>query len=481
MTSADFHNKISSIYLSNRVEGRKRHLLIFELFIVSCVYLFSLFLWKSLFSMRAGFTSEYLLLGLYNIISWVLLYRLTIIAKLPRTQRYIQIFFNFARVAFLELFILFTLKYLLGYTSVDAFFLFFYAGINFFVLFHLRVFTYKMYKTYRAKGYDLHKVIVIADSHTEGLIEKIMANKDWGFEIVKIFSDSKVIGYKFGSEIPVLPESANLKEVLDHEVIDEVILAKSNISKSYLKEITRICNEVGVIFRLQSGLSTLKTSGIQLYTLNNAEMLTLIDTPSSNLSLFYKMVTDLYFSFLLLIFFSPLLLLIGILIKIDSRGPVLFKQERVGLRGRRFTLYKFRSMYTGAEGSLSELKALNEMDGPVFKIKNDPRITRIGKILRKTGLDELPQLYNVFRGEMSLIGPRPPLASEVVNYERWQLRRLSVKPGITCTWQVIPNRNEVKFERWMQLDLQYIDNWSLWKDFSLLIKTIRTVLFASGH
>ena len=121
------------------------------------------------------------------------------------------------------------------------------------------------------------------------------------------------------------------------------------------------------------------------------------------------------------------------------------------------------------------------MDGPVFKIKHDPRITRIGRILRKTGLDELPQLYNVFKGEMSLIGPRPPLSSEVKQYERWQLRRLSVKPGITCTWQVIPNRNDIKFEHWMKLDLQYIDNWSLRKDFSLLIRTLRTIFFATGH
>ena len=210
-------------------------------------------------------------------------------------------------------------------------------------------------------------------------------------------------------------------------------------------------------------------------------MLSLIDTPSSNLSLFYKQVTDLYFSFLLLLFLFPLFLLIAVLIKLDSRGPVFFRQERVGLHGRRFYLYKFRSMVQDAEKVLKELKGRNEMDGPVFKVSDDPRVTRIGRILRKTGLDELPQLYNVFSGEMSLIGPRPPLPSEVEQYERWQLRRLSVKPGITCTWQVIPNRNEVKFEKWMHLDLQYIDNWSLRKDFSLLLRTVGTVIFATGR
>jgi len=438
-------------------------------------------LWDSLSSQSVVFNTEFILLGIYNLFSWILLYRLTIIAKLPRTQRYIQIFFNFARVAFLELTILFVLKYIFGFASVSYIFLFIYAGLNFFILFHLRVFTYRLFKTYRAKGYDIHKVIVIADTHSESLIEKIMNNKDWGFKIVKIMSDSPVIRYKYGKDITILPESADLKNLIDNEVVDEVILAKRRILKDQLKELTGICNEVGVIFRQQSGLSSFRSSGFQFYTMNNAEMLTLIDTPSSNLAQFYKQVTDLYFSFLMLLFLFPVFLIIALLIKLDSRGPVFFKQERVGLRGRRFKLYKFRSMVTDAEKILANLSGDNEVDGPVFKIRNDPRITRIGRILRKTGLDELPQLYNVFRGEMSLIGPRPPLPSEVVQYERWQLRRLSVKPGITCTWQVIPNRNDIKFENWMKLDLQYIDNWSLQKDFGLLIRTVKTIIFATGH
>jgi lipopolysaccharide/colanic/teichoic acid biosynthesis glycosyltransferase len=182
----------------------------------------------------------------------------------------------------------------------------------------------------------------------------------------------------------------------------------------------------------------------------------------------------------MLMFLAPVFFFIGMIIKLDSRGPIFFKQERVGLRGRRFMLYKFRTMVNDAEKLLEKLHEKNEADGPVFKIKSDPRITRIGQFLRKTGLDELPQLYNVFIGEMSLIGPRPPLPSEVAKYERWQLRRLSVKPGITCTWQIVPNRNNVKFEKWMRLDLQYIDNWSLYKDASLFVRTILTFFHCSG-
>jgi lipopolysaccharide/colanic/teichoic acid biosynthesis glycosyltransferase len=174
------------------------------------------------------------------------------------------------------------------------------------------------------------------------------------------------------------------------------------------------------------------------------------------------------------------MLIIALLIKLNSKGPVIFKQARVGLRGRQFYIYKFRTMVVNAEALRKKLEAQNEMDGPVFKIKNDPRITPIGRILRKTGMDELPQLFNVLFGEMSLIGPRPPLKSETNQYKSWQLRRLSVKPGITCSWQIIPDRNNVEFENWMKLDLAYIDNWSTKLDIMLLFKTIKTVLFGTG-
>ena len=177
---------------------------------------------------------------------------------------------------------------------------------------------------------------------------------------------------------------------------------------------------------------------------------------------------------------SPVLLMIAILIKIQSPGPIIYKQTRVGLRGRLFNLYKFRTMVINAEAHRMDLEKENEMDGPVFKIKDDPRVTKIGKFLRKTGLDELPQLFNILKGEMSLIGPRPPIPSETIQYKRWQLRRLSVKPGLSCFWQIKPDRNNIKFEKWMELDLAYIDNWSLRLDFVIFLKTIKTVFQRTG-
>jgi exopolysaccharide biosynthesis polyprenyl glycosylphosphotransferase len=232
---------------------------------------------------------------------------------------------------------------------------------------------------------------------------------------------------------------------------------------------------------LQSCSAPVDAVYLKMKPVNNNKQLALVDIPSNNMPMIIKSVADIYFSITAVILLSPLFLLIAGLIKLESKGPVFFKQTRVGLRGRKFNLYKFRTMVTNAEELLEQLKEKNEMDGPTFKMKNDPRITRIGRFLRKTGLDEFPQLFNVISGEMSLIGPRPPLESEVKEYERWQLRRLSVKPGITCTWQIIPNRNDVKFEKWMQLDLQYIDNWSLAKDAKLFVKTISSMFLASGR
>jgi lipopolysaccharide/colanic/teichoic acid biosynthesis glycosyltransferase len=193
-----------------------------------------------------------------------------------------------------------------------------------------------------------------------------------------------------------------------------------------------------------------------------------------------KSITEIALSFIILFLLSPILLIIALMIRISSQGPVIFKQERVGLKGRKFYIYKFRTMVSNAEELKQKLMMLNESDGPTFKIKKDPRITTIGRILRKTNLDEIPQLFNVIKGEMSIIGPRPPLQTEVEQYEEWQLKRLSVKPGLTCTWQIVPNRNDIQFEKWMRMDIQYIENWSLMADVSLFFKTFKTVLFARG-
>jgi exopolysaccharide biosynthesis polyprenyl glycosylphosphotransferase len=193
-----------------------------------------------------------------------------------------------------------------------------------------------------------------------------------------------------------------------------------------------------------------------------------------------KRLLDIVVSLTSLIVFSPLFLMVALWIKVDSRGPALFAQERIGLNKRKFRIYKFRTMVTGAEKMQSSLEELNEVRGPVFKIKADPRITRVGKVLRRTSIDELPQLFNVLMGGMSLVGPRPLPVRDYQGLERnWHRRRFSVRPGITCLWQV-NGRSSVHFEKWMELDMQYIDHWSLWLDLKILAKTMPAVLKGTG-
>lgn len=192
-----------------------------------------------------------------------------------------------------------------------------------------------------------------------------------------------------------------------------------------------------------------------------------------------KRTFDLFFSFSIIMLGSPVFLIIAFVIWLNDRGPVFFIQERVGLNGRRFRIFKFRTMVVNAEALKVSLLGLNEQTGPVFKITNDPRVTRIGRFLRKTSFDELPQFFNVMRGEMSVVGPRPQISSEVETYKRWQKRRLTIKPGITCTWQVT-GRNNIPFNQWVMLDLEYIDNRSLALDAGLIIKTIKVIFIGTG-
>ena len=262
--------------------------------------------------------------------------------------------------------------------------------------------------------------------------------------------------------------------------VDEVLFAQVSDDFGLTRELAEIAAEEGVRVSLAADFFGMDLKRSEFSQLGDVPLIHYHQAPSSISALLVKRTIDVLVSGALLALLSPMLLLIALAIKIDSSGPVLFKQKRVGLNGRIFVLLKFRSMVANAEALLEGLKAFNEMKGPVFKLSEDPRITRVGKFIRRYSLDELPQLINVFRGDMSLVGPRPPLPEEVANYRRRQRRRLSMRPGITCIWQV-SGRNEIPdFEDWARLDLEYIDNWSLWGDFKLLLRTIPAVLIGTG-
>jgi exopolysaccharide biosynthesis polyprenyl glycosylphosphotransferase len=353
---------------------------------------------------------------------------------------------------------------------------------GFMLLFAVRILEYKVFKIYRANGYNQVNVVLIADDSSLPFIDSLLAKKEWGYRIIAVFSKSARLIEKFEKTIIFLPEEniSVLNDLIEGNIVDEVLYLKKKVITSEVRKMVSSCEELGVIFRLRYNDDKINLTNAIKTNIANTSFLNFINTPNSPYALALKKILDINISLFMVIALSPALLVISFLIKVTSPGPVIYKQARVGLRGRKFNLYKFRTMVFNAESLRKDLDAANEVDGPVFKIKNDPRITNIGKFLRKTGLDELPQLFNIMKGEMSLIGPRPPLQSETIQYKRWQLRRLSVKPGLSCFWQIKEDRNNIKFEKWMELDLAYIDNWSLRLDLMIFLKTIKTVFQRSG-
>jgi exopolysaccharide biosynthesis polyprenyl glycosylphosphotransferase len=270
-----------------------------------------------------------------------------------------------------------------------------------------------------------------------------------------------------------------LPELVRRHVIDEVVFAAAKGDMEKIEDAFRLCEEEGVKTRVLLNFFPHVISRVYLDRLEEMPLLTFTTTPENEYLLLLKRVLDFTMALVLLIVLSPLLILLAVIIRLSSPGPVLYRQVRCGLGGRKFTVYKFRSMHADADLRREELAALNEHDGPVFKIKNDPRCTTIGRLMRKFSLDELPQFVNILKGDMSFVGPRPPLPEEVEKYAGWQRRRLRMQPGLTCLW-ALEGRNQLNFRRWMELDLMYIDNWSPGLDLKILLKTIPVVLLGRG-
>ena len=338
-------------------------------------------------------------------------------------------------------------------------------------------------KGVRRLGRNLNYVLIVGtNSRAMEIARKIEAKKGLGYRLVGFVddiwwsSDVKEQGnYSRVTDLKGVPE------YLKDHVVDEVIICipiKSLFDAS--SRIMEQCEEQGITvraitdaFKPRNGHSNVgQYEGNHVMTVNTGSL----NTPG----IIVKRMLDVLISLVLLVVLAPVILLIAGLIKSTSPGPVFFIQKRIGLNKRIFKLYKFRTMVTNAEEIMAELEKHNEVSGPVFKITNDPRITRLGRFLRKTSLDELPQLINVFKGDMSLVGPRPLPLRDYDGFEQdWHRRRLSVSPGITCLWQV-QGRNAISFERWMELDMEYIDRWSLWLDVKIIFKTIPAVLKGSG-
>ncbi len=334
----------------------------------------------------------------------------------------------------------------------------------------------------RKHGHNLKKLVIIGTgARAEWFAKQVLHRHDFGYVLVG-YVDSAVRFNNNGlSDLTWLGDVDQLPRIMATEVIDEVFIALP-IKSQYAKIETAInlLEEQGIMVHLFSDLFPHRLARSRAWEFEGTPLLSLHSGPPLSWRTETKRLIDVIGSFGLLLASLPLFLLAAIAIKLDSEGPVFFVQERVGLNKRRFRMLKFRTMHRDAEARMKEIEHLNEKEGPIFKIRNDPRVTRVGRWLRRTSIDELPQLLNVLLGDMSIVGPRPLSVRDAQRMEEaWQKRRFSVKPGLTCLWQV-SGRSNLPFEQWMQLDLEYIDRWSLKLDWSIILRTVPAILMARG-
>jgi exopolysaccharide biosynthesis polyprenyl glycosylphosphotransferase len=335
----------------------------------------------------------------------------------------------------------------------------------------------------RRGGFDYKRILLIgANPRAKHLVDVIVSHGRYGYHIFGLLEDEPERAELFKEhKIRCLGGFADLEEILLNEVVDEVYICLP--VKRFYEEITsmaHLCEGIGVSVKMIADMFPLHVARSHVAQLEDIPLLTLSAIPQAHLQLAAKRLIDILVSGLFLVLIAWWLFpVVAILIKLDSRGPVFFTQERVGLNQRRFKIIKFRSMIADAEQLKERLAEQNEADGPVFKMRRDPRTTRVGRFLRKFSVDEMPQVINVFLGHMSLVGPRPPVPKEVAGYTWDQRRRLSVRPGITGLQQV-SGRSDVTFDQWVELDLAYIDHWSLMEDLRILYRTFQVVVLAKG-
>jgi len=336
----------------------------------------------------------------------------------------------------------------------------------------------------RSKGLNYRTLLIVGTGRRATDIARMIAgHKYWGYKILGFVSDGHRLSngwarYRIYGNVPDLKRILENREIT--EPIDEIVFAVTRKKLDEMKQIFLMCEELGIRTRVAMNFIQNRVARLEIEELEGVPFLTFTTTPSNEAHLALKRALDVALSVIVLGLAMPIIGVAALAIKLSSPGSVLFKQRRMGLNGRVFTLYKFRTMIEDAHERREEVAHLNEMNGPAFKMKDDPRVTPVGRWLRRFSLDEIPQFWNVVKGDMSLVGPRPPIPEEVASYHRWHRRRLSMKPGLTCLWQ-ISGRNQIQdFDHWMKLDLQYIDNWSPSLDFKILLRTIPAVLSGKG-
>lgn len=332
----------------------------------------------------------------------------------------------------------------------------------------------------RKRGIGVDRVLIVGAGEVgRALMRNFMAQPELEYHVVGFVDDDPEKNQTDIGRFKALGDTTQLPRLLKELQVDEVIVALPWTVRDKIIAIMNLCQRYNVSAKIVPDLFQLSLSRIALDAVGGIPLIALREPRLGMVDDVVKRLMDLFFGFLLFLVFAIPMLIIAILIKLDSPGPILFKQKRIGRYGQEFIAYKFRSMREGAEYEQDALSDLNEARGPLFKIRDDPRRTRVGRWIRRMSLDELPQLWNVLRGEMSLVGPRPPMPNEVEQYREWHKRRLDVRPGITGLSQV-SGRSDLTFDETAMLDIYYIENWSPWMDLAILFKTIPTVLLARG-
>jgi exopolysaccharide biosynthesis polyprenyl glycosylphosphotransferase len=417
------------------------------------------------------------------LLAWHLLYSLFDLYESRRFSGRKEEVFDIVKATFLGTIVLLISGLVLKLAMITPLFLAVFWGIASALTILGRIALRYILANIRLRGRNLrHMLIMGTNSRAIDYARKIAKRPELGYHLIGFADQASIVDHEFNKTgYPLVTDFKGFPAFLRDHVVDEVVITLP--MKSLYAEastIANLCEEQGILVRYLSNPFNLNFAKSRADHFEGDTIITLTTGRMRGVSLIFKRALDIVASFTGILLLTPLFLVVGLWIKFTSPGTVFFIQERVGLSKRRFRLYKFRTMVQDAEKKLAELEDLNEVSGPVFKIKNDPRFTPIGKFLRKTSIDELPQLFNVLKGDMSLVGPRPLPVHDYKGFdEDWHRRRFSVRPGITCLWQV-NGRSNTSFDDWMKLDMEYIDNWSLALDLKILLKTIPAVLIGSG-
>jgi len=481
--------------LKEREAADRTFVIFIDLLVVSLAYLLSFFLrkyigvefpnsWLPVFSHAAAdhniTFNQYIGFVVVAAPLWCWMLYINDMYRPLRTLTYARIFWIVFKAALMTSLGFGAFLFLTKATAVSRFFFFLFTGTSFFLILAEKTAAYLAMHYVRRRGRNDRRLLIVGTGRRASkFIRRIKGHPEWGFHILGAIDDEPGRGIIKVDGVDIIGSLEDIPKILHSEAVDEIVFVVPRSRLSHVEAALHDCETEGVATTLTVDLFDMQIAKSAVSEIDGVPLLHFHTIRINEWQLFAKRFIDIVISGLVIMILGPFLALLALLIKLTSPGPVFFKQQRLGFHGRKFTLYKFRTMRQGAHDDLSKINDVAEMDTPEFRAKKTRWITPLGRIMRKFSLDELPQFFNVLLGQMSLIGPRPTVPDEVEKYKAWQRRRFSMKPGITCLWQV-NGRNNIGFEDWMKLDLEYLDNWSLWLDIKIMVKTVPVVLFGIG-